>query len=243
MKLFNQINNTKKGIAVLLDPDKFENQDIVSLIDKAIFARIDYFFIGGSTGTVDQTKKLVSIVKSKTSIPIILFPGSSEQISPEADGILLLNLISGRNPDFLIGHHVNAAETLSKSSLEILSTSYLLIDGGNPSSVSYISQTSPIPNNQLSIIRKTVLAGEQIGHKICFLDAGSGAKFPISKEIIETVKKTIKNPIIVGGGIRRIEEINNTFDGGANIVVIGNQIEENIDFLLDIHDFQSTTNR
>lgn len=243
MKLYNQILQKKNGIAVLLDPDKFENQDIDSLIDKANFASIDYFFIGGSTGTQEQTKKLVSLVKAKSSIPIILFPGSSEQISNEADGILLLNLISGRNPDFLIGHHINAAETLNNSSIEILSTSYVLIDGGNTSSVSYISQTSPIPRNQLSIIRKTVLAGEQIGHRICFLDAGSGATFPISKEIIETVRKTISNPLIVGGGIRSIEEIKIAFENGANLVVIGNQIEENIDFLLDIHSFQSQFNR
>ncbi len=243
MQYSKQIASQTGQIAVLLDPDKLSTKKVNELIRKAEFAQINYFFVGGSSGSREQTINLVALIKSISQIPVILFPGSSDQISLDADAILLLNLISGRNPDFLIGHHIQAAEILKNSSLEIISTSYLLIDGGSASSVSYVSQTTPIPRNQLGIIRKTIIAGEQIGHKVCFLDAGSGAQFAVSDEIIKEVRMNTTNPIIVGGGIRTIEQIKLVFEAGANIAVIGNQLEENFDLLLDIqlHQTQKTT--
>lgn len=167
----------KKQVAILIDPEKIQSIDQLDyLVRKIEFSKASYIFVGGSTVNPLDFSDVISRIKSTTSIPVIIFPGSSNQVSNDADGILLLNLISGRNPDFLITHHVQAAEFLDKSNLEIISTSYLLIDGGSQSSVAYVSQTTPIPHHNHSIVYKTALAGKQIGHKVIFLDAGSGAQ-------------------------------------------------------------------
>ncbi len=237
-KILSLFNKKKGQIAVLIDPDKYKLNQLKEFVSKCLFANIDYFFVGGSTGSRSDFEKCVTELKKITTKPIILFPGSSHHISKDADAILFLNLISGRNPDFLIGHHVQAAKELKESTLEIISTSYLLIDGGNESSVAYVSQTRPIPRNQLNLIEQTALAGELIGHQVLFLDAGSGAKQNVSAEIISKLRKQTNRPVIIGGGISSEKELVNLANAGANILVIGNKLEEDIDFLLSVQNFK-----
>lgn len=233
--IFSKFSQRKGQIAILIDPDKASDETLLlNLIKKATFANIDYFFIGGSTVTRKETEKTVAFLKKNSSIPLVLFPGSSHQISHEADAILLLSLLSGRNPDFLIGHHVLASAELHQSSLEILPTAYILIDGGNKSSVAYVSQTTPIPAEQEQIALQTAMAGAMQGKRIIYFDAGSGAKNTVPVHLIQQTTKELPDfPIIVGGGIRTIDEIEN-FQRVANVIVIGNHIESNPDFLLDI---------
>lgn len=236
MKLIEQFTRLNQ-IAILIDPEKCQTHERMDqLIEKIHFSKVDYVFVGGSTVTREEFEFTTKYLKNKLSIPIVIFPGSSNQVSKEADAILLLNLISGRNPDFLIGHHIQAAQSIIDSNLEVISTSYLLIDGGNHSSVAYVSQTTPIPNNQYNIAYNTALAGKLIGHQVVFMDAGSGAKSPIKPQMIRRIKE-LSIPVIIGGGIRSISELQEAHKAGANIVVIGNKIEEDINFLLDIHSY------
>lgn len=236
MKLIEQFTRLNQ-IAILIDPEKCQtHEQMDQLIEKIHFSKVDYVFVGGSTVTREEFEFTTKYLKNKLSIPIVIFPGSSNQVSKEADAILLLNLISGRNPDFLIGHHIQAAQSIIDSNLEVISTSYLLIDGGNHSSVAYVSQTTPIPNNQYNIAYNTALAGKLIGHQVVFMDAGSGAKSPIKPQMIRRIKE-LSIPVIIGGGIRSISELQEAHKAGANIVVIGNKIEEDINFLLDIHSY------
>jgi len=239
--LFEHIKTITNGIAVLIDPEEIQSSaQTIQLIDACHAAAVDFIFVGGSTVTRKQFTHAVQLIKSHTTIPLVIFPGSPQQISEDADGILLLSLISGRNPDFLIGHHIEAAQELAESSLEIIPTSYLLIDGGNQSTVAYVSQTTPIPQHQLSIVYNTVLAGKLLGYQLTFLDAGSGAKNSVSREIIAFLNP-INTPILVGGGIRTIEEIEACHQAGAHVVVIGNALEKNIDFLLEIRAYKQRT--
>lgn len=231
---YNLIQSRKGQIAVLIDPDKSNKpEQINSLIEKAEFAEIDFFFVGGSTVTRNQFEFVVSYLKENSNIPIVLFPGASHQISKEADALLYLSLISGRNPDFLIGHHVQSADEVYDMEIEVIPTAYILIDGGTKSSVAYVSQTTPIPSDKLSIILNTAKAGILQGKKIIYVDAGSGALNHVPDNVIQELNQ-LKQPIIVGGGIRSISEIESLKESGANVIVIGNKIEEDIDFLLDI---------
>ncbi|MCO5258535.1 MAG: geranylgeranylglyceryl/heptaprenylglyceryl phosphate synthase [Crocinitomicaceae bacterium] len=233
MSLLESIRNQHK-IAVLIDPEKCQSeQQVQQLTEKIHFSGVDFIFIGGSTVSEKEFNQTIGFLKKYATIPLIIFPGSSSQVSDQADGILLLNLISGRNPDFLITHHVQAAQKIAESNLEVISTSYLLIDGGTQSSVAYVSQTTPIPQHQISIAYQTALAGKLIGHQAIFMDAGSGAKNSVSTELVQAFKK-LEQPIIVGGGIRSVHQIESLFQAGANIAVVGNKIEEDIDFLLDL---------
>ena len=237
--LFNTIASKKGQIAILIDPEKCDNgPELVALIKKAEFAKIDYFFIGGSTVTKGEFEATIHFLKLNTTLPIVIFPGGSHQVSEKADALLYLSLLSGRNPDFLIGHHVQSASEIFAMDLEVISTGYILIDGGTQSTVAYVSQTTPIPREQISIAKNTAIAGVLQGKKIIYFDAGSGAKNSVPVEMImDTVVLGI--PIIVGGGIRSIGAINEYKRAGANVIVIGNHIEENIDFLLDIKAFIS----
>jgi phosphoglycerol geranylgeranyltransferase len=231
---YNLIQSRKGQIAVLIDPDKSNKpEQINSLIEKAEFAEVDFFFVGGSTVTRNQFEFVVSYLKENSNIPIVLFPGASHQISKEADALLYLSLISGRNPDFLIGHHVQSADEVYDMEIEVIPTAYILIDGGTKSSVAYVSQTTPIPSDKLSIILNTAKAGILQGKKIIYVDAGSGALNHVPDNVIQELNQ-LKQPIIVGGGIRSISEIESLKESGANVIVIGNKIEEDIDFLLDI---------
>ncbi len=231
---------TKKGqIAVLIDPEKAQDSHYLDeLIERSNFAKIDYFFIGGSTVSRSEFEFTTNYIFNKTEIPVVIFPGSGRQVSNNADALLYISLLSGRNPEFLIGQHVDSALEVFKLPIEIIPTGYILIDGGNQSSVAYVSQTTPIPRNQHSIALKTAIAGHLMGKKLLFFDAGSGAKTAVPIELIHEVQEKLAIPIIVGGGVKSVEEIESFKNAGVNVIVIGNKIEEDIDFLLDIQGYQ-----
>jgi len=238
-KLYNHFQQ-KGQIAVLIDPEKFPGEEALKeLVKKAEFAGVNFFFIGGSTVTRDEFEHCIGIIAETATIPVVIFPGASHQISDKADALLYLSLISGRNPDFLIGHHVASAHEVYDMNIEVIPTAYILIDGGTTTSVSYVSQTTPIPPSKISIINNTAKAGILQGKKLLYLDAGSGAKQHVPLSVIKEISQ-LNIPVIIGGGVRDIETIEQMHDAGANIVVIGNKIEEEIEFLLDIHSYTKT---
>ncbi len=218
--------NGKKRFAVLLDPDKLRLSNMDKVLRTSLDAGVDYFFIGGSLVVSDMLDKSLIAIKEACDIPTILFPGNSYQLSYKADAILFLSLISGRNPELLIGNHVLAAPYLKFSPLEILPTGYLLIDGGVKTTVSYISNTQPIPSNKPDIAACTAMAGEMLGLKLMFLDAGSGALNQVSPEMITAVNNVISSPLIVGGGIRDHASARLAAESGADVIVVGNAIEK-----------------
>ena len=225
----------RKSLAVLIDPDKSDQPDVLkNIIDIANENYVDYFFVGGSLITNTALPKVIKAIKENSSIPVLLFPGSNMHIDSHADGLLLLSLISGRNPDLLIGQHVEAAHVLKNSGLQILPTGYLLIDGGTTTSVVYMSNTVPIPAEKHSIASSTAMAGEMLGQQLIYMDAGSGAKNPISEEMITSVRKSIDIPLIIGGGIRTTEKVMSAFNAGADVIVIGNAIEKNPNLLIEV---------
>ncbi|WMJ71585.1 geranylgeranylglyceryl/heptaprenylglyceryl phosphate synthase [Cytophagaceae bacterium ABcell3] len=238
MKIYNKIVNSKvlnkKSFAVLLDPDKLTTSECIKLVNKSQEAVIDYFFIGGSLITRKNFNDIIKVVKDHSDIPVVIFPGSNLQIDENADAILLLSLISGRNPEFLIGQHVIAAPLLKESGIEVVPTGYMLVDCGKPTTVSYISNTTPIPHDKPSVASCTALAGEMLGMRLTYLDGGSGAKEPISPEMIAMTRKTVNTPIIVGGGIDTKEKAAAALKAGADIIVVGNAIESNPDFLNEV---------
>jgi len=227
------IKNPAKKVALLIDPDNHTDASLVKILSIARTASVDFILVGGSlvSRPIGHT---VETIKKETSIPVILFPGSLLQLSDKADGILLLSLISGRNPDYLIGNHVLAAHFLKKSGLEIIPTGYILIDGKSVSSVEYISNTRPIPVEKPDIVVATALAGEMLGHKMIYLEAGSGADRRISERVVAEVKKNIRIPLMVGGGIRNPDDVLNLYRAGADIIVIGTAAEEDPRILLKI---------
>lgn len=216
----------EKQFAILVDPDKTTEKSVQKLVDKAEAAGTDYFFVGGSLLNGGQLEATIAAIKKISDIPVILFPGSGLQICGEADAILFLSLISGRNPELLIGHHVVAAPYLKALELEVLSTGYLLVDSGRPTTASYMSHTLPIPYDKPDIAACTALAGEYLGMKLIYLDGGSGAAQPLSIEMIRRVKETINVPLIVGGGIDTAEKAAAAYRAGADILVVGNAIEQ-----------------
>ncbi|MCK5906561.1 MAG: geranylgeranylglyceryl/heptaprenylglyceryl phosphate synthase [Flavobacteriales bacterium] len=224
----------KKQIAVLIDPDKLNTKELLSLVSKIKLSPINYILVGGSLLSSDQMDEYIGLIKQNIDIPVIIFPGSVHQISNKADGILFLSLISGRNPEFLIGSQVVAAPLLKRSKLEILSTGYVLVDSGIQTTASYISNTTPLPRDKADIAVATALASEMIGHKLLYLDGGSGAKLEVPSEMISAVKKHIDIPLIVGGGINTKSKLETAFNSGADLVVIGTAIEKNQDFLDEI---------
>jgi len=230
-RIYNSIINKRKKLALLIDPENFKNfsENDLEIIKKS---KIDYLFVGGSLVS-EPVDKLILKLRKITSIPIILFPGSILQISKKADAILFLSLISGRNPDFLIGHHIIAAPYLKKTGIEIIPTGYILIDGKNTSSVQFISNTTPIPADKIDIIVATAIAGEMLGLKLIYLEGGSGAKEVIPSEVVKSVRKNISTPLIVGGGIKDPDEMIKLFNAGADIVVISTIFENNPIKLLD----------
>lgn len=220
----------KKLLAVLLDPDKIIFDRIPDLIEKINQSPATHIFVGGSSGDASNIDSIIIEIKKNTTLPVVLFPGNPSQISSNADGILFLSLISGRNPDFLIEHQVKAAPILKKSKLEIISTGYILIESGNATAVSSVSKTIPLPRHNAEIAANTALAGEFLGNKLIYLEAGSGAKLPVPLETIASVAKNISVPLIVGGGITTFEGIHEAYSAGADLVVIGTAFENNIHF-------------
>lgn len=224
----------EKQLAFLIDPDKFSIDNLNQL--KAIFKKAtpDILLVGGSLISVD-TAKFVKELKQAVGMPVVLYPGSSMQVCKEVDAVLFLSLISGRNPEFLISHHVAAAPQLKANNIEAISTGYILVDGGSYTSVQYISQTVPVPSNKSDIAVATALAGQYLGMKLIYMDAGSGAEFPIPVEMIQAVKSSIEVPLMIGGGIRTVESIEKACKAGADIIVVGNVLEQDITLLTDFY--------
>ena len=230
IKIYKSLEERKKtghkSFAVLIDPDKVNHALLDELMDLSTSAHVDYFLVGGSLVISNHLDDVVKHIKDNCSIPVILFPGSPTQISKYADALLYLSLISGRNPELLIGQHVVSAPAVRQSGLEILSTGYMVVDGGAPTTVSYISNASPIPHDKNEIAMCTAMAGEMLGMKLIYMDAGSGAKRPISELMIESVAKKIEMPLIVGGGIIEPEKAYRNCKAGADVIVVGNAIEK-----------------
>ena len=237
MSVYSRLSDTsKKKFAVLIDPDKPTDEQIVEIVEKSVNANVDFFFVGGSLLTTDSLDNCIKLIKKHCDIPVLIFPGNSLQISKWCDGFLLLSLISGRNAEMLIGRHVISAPYLKLYGNEIIPTGYMLVDGGKPTSVSYMSNTTPIPYDKDDIAMCTALAGEMLGLKVIYMDAGSGAINPISPSMIYKVKKTIEVPLIVGGGINTPEKAAAAAAAGADIVVVGNALEKSNDRLQEFSD-------
>lgn len=215
----------EKLLAILIDPDKF-NVSKTQLFLKNIPTETTHLFVGGSSVENGTTEKTVRSLKQNTQLPVLLFPGDYSQITDLADGLLFLNLLSGRNPEYLVGQQVKAVPKLRNSSLEIIPTGYILIDGGTVSAVSRVTQTEPISQGDTDLIVSTALAGQFMGAKLLYLEAGSGAKFSVKERIISEVKKVIKIPLIVGGGIKTEQQKQAAYQAGADMVVMGTVYEK-----------------
>jgi len=220
-----------KSLMWLIDPDKFDEIIFLETFQKLPKDAIQAILVGGSLISGDNYSETIAFIKSRVKLPVILFPNSSLHLDYQADGILFISLISGRNADLLIGQHILVAPMLKRSKLEILPTGYMLIEGGKQTTVSYISNTTPIPADKPEIAACTAMAGELLGLQLIYADAGSGAIKPISPKMISLIKKSIDIPLIVGGGIRNVETAQIAYEAGADILVIGNAIEEQPDFL------------
>jgi putative glycerol-1-phosphate prenyltransferase len=220
----------RKLLAILLDPDKISLKEVPLLIEKIITSPATHIFIGGSHVTHNIIDELIVKIKEVSKLPIVLFPGNPSQISIHADGILFLSLLSGRNPDFLIEHQVKAAPILKKTTLEIIPTSYILIESGNETAVARVSKTTPLSRIDVEGVCNTAMAGEMLGHQLIYLEAGSGAKHAVPLEIVQKVAQNTTIPLIVGGGITDWSGIKNAYDFGADLVVIGTAFEKNPSF-------------
>ena len=224
----------KKSFAVLIDPDKVNDQSMEQLIQLSVSAKVDYFLVGGSLVVSNYLDNCLQLIKRSCAIPTILFPGSPSQVSKYADALLYLSLISGRNAELLIGQHVVSAPMVKKSGLEIMSTGYMVVDGGAPTTVSYISNASPLPADKNEIAVCTAMAGEMLGMKLIYMDAGSGAKIAITESMIEKVAQSISVPLIVGGGIVDPEKAYLNCKAGADVVVVGNAIEKDSSLIMEM---------
>ena len=227
---------------MLLDPDNLTDASCLNLIAQTATHPVDFFFVGGSLIMTDNQAGIIRLLKDNTAIPVILFPSNSQHIDAQADGILLLSLISGRNPDFLIGQHVLAAPTLKASRLQVYPTGYMLVDTGRQTTASYVSGTTPIPYDKPAIAACTAMAGELLGLRYIYLDGGSGAYKPVTPEMIAAVREAVDLPLIVGGGINTVEKAKATLEAGADVLVIGNHIEKNPGFLAEVSALVSSYN-
>jgi phosphoglycerol geranylgeranyltransferase len=232
--IYDQILKSKisnqKLLAILLDPDKIDLNNAEILIGKINESPATHIFIGGSLVENNILDELISNINEKCDLPIVLFPGNPSQISDKADAILFLSLISGRNPDFLIEHQVKAAPILKQTDLEIISTGYILIESGTETAVERVSKTKPLERKNLDLVLATAQAGEMLGNKLIYLEAGSGAKQAVSLEMIKKVSQNIEIPLIVGGGIIDLQGIQKAYDSGADLVVIGTAFENDLNF-------------
>lgn len=220
----------EKLLAILLDPDKIDLKKADVLIEKINQSPATHIFIGGSQVENNILDELIIKIKQNCDLPVVLFPGNPSQISNQADAILFLSLISGRNPDFLIEHQVKAAPILKKNQLEIISTGYVLIESGTETAVERVSKTKPLDRNNLDFALATAQAGEMLGNKLIYLEAGSGAKQAVPLKMIKKVSQNIEIPLLVGGGIIDLQGIQKAYDSGADLVVIGTAFENDVDF-------------
>ena len=224
----------KKSFALLIDPDKPQKEELLKLIHLANQEGVDFFFVGGSLLTNGNLEDCILTIKANSTIPVVLFPGNGLMVNKNADAILLLSVISGRNPEMLIGKHVESAPSLKRSQLEVIPTGYMLIESGKPTSASYMSNTTPIPADKADIAACTAMAGEMLGLKIIFMDGGSGALHSIHPEMIKLVSSNIDVPLIVGGGIRSAEMALEKLEAGADLIVVGNAVEKDASLITSI---------
>jgi putative glycerol-1-phosphate prenyltransferase len=227
MEILDLFKRQKKQLAVLIDPDKQDTEQLINIAKISVEAGVDFIFVGGSLMTSDDLFRSVRTLKENCEIPVVLFPGNTYQVARNADAMLFLSLISGRNPDMLIGMHVIAAPYIKLSGLKTIPTGYMLIDSGKPTSVTYMSNSQPIPHDKKDIAACTAMAGEMLGLQLIFMDAGSGADKTVSEEMISFVKQSVDVPVIVGGGIKTPEKLRSVFEAGADIAVVGNVFEGN----------------
>jgi phosphoglycerol geranylgeranyltransferase len=232
--ILNKFSNNEKMFAVLIDTDNVSEQTLSYLISQIAEVDVDLVFVGGSLLMKNNFVDMLAEIKSKVDIPVILFPGSGQQVNENADAVLFLSLISGRNPEYLIGQQVLSAPVIRSIGLESISTGYMLIDSGVQTSVSYMSNTTPIPRNKINIAVSTAIAGEMLGLKLMYLDGGSGAKMVIPTEMIRAVKDSLSVPLIIGGGLSSEQEVMNAAEAGADIVVVGNAVEKDVDALRNL---------
>lgn len=233
-KLTESISKGEKLLAVLIDPDKMILESISGFIEKVNSSIITHIFVGGSEVEEKLTEALVLEIKKHTRLPIVLFPGDVSQVTDNADALLFLSLISGRNPNYLIEKHIEAVSKLKGTQLEVIPTGYLLIENGKETSVQRVTQTIPLKRNHVQLIVDTAKAGELLGMKLIYLEAGSGATHPITPEIISRVKRELQIPLIVGGGIKTKHQLDEAYNSGADLVVIGTAFEENAQFFNDL---------
>ncbi|WP_020530709.1 geranylgeranylglyceryl/heptaprenylglyceryl phosphate synthase [Flexithrix dorotheae] len=245
-EIYHQIIETKsrrkKSLAILIDPDKTGINEVPKLVELFQENKPEIILVGGSLITSNHLDELVAELKAKTHLPVVLFPGNSLHISPKADGILFLSLISGRNPEFLIGQHVNAAPILKKAGIEVIPTGYMLIDCGVATTANYMSNTTPIPFHKPEIAVCTAMAGEMLGMRMIYMDGGSGADKPISLEMVKKVKENLGIPLIIGGGIRNGTMAKNAYEAGADMIVVGTAVEKNRDLLQEICEAKNSFN-
>jgi phosphoglycerol geranylgeranyltransferase len=228
------LNTPRTKLAVLIDPDNQTADGLMALSEKINNAQIDLILVGGSLLLDNHFENTLSLLRKNTAVPIVLFPGNNYQVSSQADAILLLSLISGRNPEYLIGQHVVAAPLIKESGLEVIPTGYMLIDGGRVSTTSYMTQTVPIPSDKPDIAVATAMAGEMLGLRAIYLEAGSGAHRSISTEMLRAVRGSVSIPIITGGGIRTPEQAEELAAAGSNMIVVGNILEKQPELLMEI---------
>lgn len=234
--ILNRTEQGRKQLAVLVDPDKLANKEVESIAINAAKSGVDYFFVGGSLVVNNDLDHCIKTLKANSEIPVILFPGNNMQLSWKADAILFLSLISGRNAEMLIGLHVIAAPYLKLSPLEVISCGYMLIESGKSTAVQYMSNTMPIPSDKLDIAICTAMAGEMLGLKLIYLEAGSGAQNCVPLSMIEQVKQNISIPLITGGGLRTPENVSEAAVAGADIIVVGNAFEKNSGLISEMAD-------
>lgn len=232
----------KKQLAILVDPDKSERDGLIKTAEMADATGVDYLFVGGSLLTRDNMSVCIDVLKEHSEVPVIIFPGSMLQISSNADALLLLSLISGRNPEMLIGNHVVAAPLIRTSGLEVIPTGYMLVESGKITSVMYMNNTLPIPFDKTDIAICTAMAGEMLGLKIIFLDAGRGAIHTVPMEMIRAVRQNIHVPLVVGGGIRTPEDALEAWDSGADLVVVGNAAETHPGLIFEMGEAKRSIN-
>lgn len=241
MNIYQEIVSAQKKhqklLAVLIDPEKVQLSQIHALVQNINESVATHIFVGGSTDKDHQIEAVVIEIKKYTILPVILFPGNAHQVTSKADGILFLSLLSGRNPEYLIQQQVDAALKIQRSTLEVLPTGYILIDGGKETSVQRVSQTSPIAQTEYELILKTALAGQFSGKQLIYLEAGSGADHPVSPKVIHCIKRELQIPLMVGGGIRSVSQLQKAYDAGADLVVIGTAFENDSSFFDELKSF------
>ena len=228
------ISQRKKLLAILIDPEKMELQNIPDFLEKLAHTQVTHVFVGGSTDKDQKTDRLLQAIKECTPLPVIIFPGEVSQVSANADALLFLSLVSGRNPEYLIGKQIEAVSVLRTMALEIIPTGYILIENGKETAVERVTQTQPLKRSNVQHIVDTAKAAEFLGMRCIYLEAGSGAIDPIKEEIIQAVKKDLQIPLIVGGGIRTKEQLENAYAAGADMVVIGTAMEEDATFFEEL---------